>query len=59
MFKILFNKQKNIQKMIKMKVVYLSVVAFKDQKANPGDQEIVQLFINLTQKQTVGTKLQI
>ena len=58
MFKIVFNKQKSIQRMIMMEMVYLSVVASEDQKAIQGDQEIVQLFTNLVQKLTVGRKLQ-
>ena len=58
MFKVVFNKQKSIQRMIMMEMVYLSVVASEDQKAIQGDQEIVQLFTNLVQKLTVGRKLQ-
>ena len=50
--------RKNIQRMVMMEMVYLSVVAFKDHRANQGDQEIVELFTNLIQKQTVGRKLQ-
>ena len=58
-FKICFNKQKNIQKMIVMKMVYLSVAAFRYHQANQNVQVVVQLFTNLTQKKTAGRELQI
>ena len=48
MFKIVLIKQKSIQRMMMMEILYLSVVAFKDQKAIQGEQEIIEMFTNLT-----------